>query len=76
MSMPVTIATSRLHKARKIVAFILRFGSVGLPNYLTSEKKFMSTSQSLLRDRNMMFMSDCGRPHFLRGRREEVKVVL
>lgn len=32
---------------------------------ITSEKKFMRTSHSLLKDRNMMFMSDWGRPHFL-----------
>ena len=35
---------------------------------LTSEKKFMRRSHSLLRERNMMFMSDWGRLHFLGGR--------
>lgn len=41
----------------------------------TSEKKFISRSQSLLRDRNIVFISDWGRPHFLKENEELVNTI-
>ena len=32
---------------------------------LTSEKKFINKSHNLLRDKNNVFISDCGIPQFL-----------
>lgn len=39
---------------------------------LTSEKKFIRRSQSLLRDLNMVFISDWGNPHFLKRQKHVI----